>query len=307
MVDEIYILIVTYNSMTWLPKALASLPSEYKTIIVDNNSKDETVNYVKEKYPNIILFQQNQNLGFGGGNNLGIKYALKNNAEYIFLLNQDAYLMDNTIKKLIEVHQSNPEYGVLSPVHLNGTGTKFDRNFSYYLDYDKNEDFYFDALHKNLKTVYDVPFVNAAAWLLPKKTIELIGYFDPIFFHYGEDVNYCQRVVYNKLKIGVVPNSFVKHDRLGSKIKEGKQFTAEYYKNIERRLKMQWADINKDDKIIHSQFEAKIKSLNKKRLKSQLKLKFKTSSNLKQEKALLVKIYNEVQSSRTINKKKKIE
>ena len=90
--------------------------------------------------------QQTNNLGFGKANNIGIKKALDLGVDYVFLLNQDAYLVGDTIKDLIMIHQSNLDYGILSPIHLNGKGNKLDRNFSYYLSYDKNKHFYSDFI-----------------------------------------------------------------------------------------------------------------------------------------------------------------
>lgn len=60
---------------------------------------------------------------------------------------------------------------------------------------------------------FDVPFVNAAVWLLPRKTLQKVGGFDPIFFHYGEDKNYAQRLIYHGLKTIVVPEARAVHDR----------------------------------------------------------------------------------------------
>ena len=70
------------------------------------------------------------------------------------------------------------------------------------------EDLYFGRL----KEVYDTKYVNAAAWLLPRKTLETVGGFDPIFSHYGEDDNYIHRVIFHGMKIGVCPFSVVVHD-----------------------------------------------------------------------------------------------
>lgn len=210
--EKLFIIIVTYNATKWLSECLRSTRG-YSVIVVDNDSNDETVKFIKANYPEIILLEQTKNLGFGAANNIGISYALKNSADYVLLLNQDAYLETNTIKELIDIHKNNVDYGVLSPVHLNGKGNKLDIGFSEYISYANNNFLYFDALKGNLNDVYKVPFVNAACWLIPKSTLNIIGGFDPLYFHYGEDVNYCHRLNYHSLKIGVVPHVFVKHDR----------------------------------------------------------------------------------------------
>ena len=83
--NRTYIIIVTYNGMKWLEACLSSC-RKYSVIVIDNNSSDNTVSFIEQKYPNTILLKQNKNLGFGAANNIGINYALQNNADYVFLL-----------------------------------------------------------------------------------------------------------------------------------------------------------------------------------------------------------------------------
>ena len=216
MKDRTFVIIVTYNGMQWIDTCLKSIvnsSTKLDIIVIDNNSSDGTVSYIKKQYPEVIVLEQETNLGFGKANNLGMSYALNNNCDYVFLLNQDAYLEVDSIGRMIEVHKENSEYGILSPIHLNGEDNKLDKNFSNYLRYDSNNYFYHDAIKQQLNSVYPVPFVNAAAWLLPVSTLKRIGGFDPIFFHYGEDDNYCQRVLFHSLKTGVVTNALIRHDR----------------------------------------------------------------------------------------------
>lgn len=233
--------------MQWLSKCLESC-KEYSVIIVDNASTDDTCNYIEVNYPNILLLKQNKNLGFGQANNIGISYALKLNADYVFLLNQDAYLLEGCIERLISIHKQHPKFGIISPIHLNGTGDRLDRNFSHYVNYKNNMDFYSDfILKKSLKDIYKVPFVNAAGWLLSRKILETVGGFDPIFFHYGEDENYCQRSRFHKFEIGVVPSAFLKHDReernVARTIREKKSF----WERNDRTIKIRWGDVNNSD------------------------------------------------------------
>ncbi len=297
MENKVYIVIVTYNGMKWIHQCLSSCKN-FTIIVVDNASTDNTVSFIKQHFPDVVLLPQTKNLGFGQANNIGISYALGHNASYVFLLNQDAYLRKNTIENLITVYKENQEYGILSPIHLNGKGDKLDRNFSNYIAYDKNSHLYFDAVNKSLNEVYDVPFVNAAAWLLPRKTLELIGGFDPILFHYGEDDNYCQRIRYFSLKIGVVPNSFVLHDR-EDRLKVELKFK-EKLKLRERELKVRWANVNNENDNIVKKYKYKLK---KKIFRSILKFRFDTTRFLIHEYKLVNKITPEIQKSREINSK----
>src|SRR5690606_11201876 len=154
-----FIIIVTYNSMPWIDKCLKSCKGN-RVVVIDNASTDETISFIKSNFPDVDLLPQDKNLGFGQANNLGIKYALAQGAEYVFLLNQDAYLHTECIETLIAVHKQNPEYGILSPIHLNGKGDRLDQNFSNYVSYRNNQNFYSDfIINKPLKAVYEVPFV----------------------------------------------------------------------------------------------------------------------------------------------------
>lgn len=94
------IIIVTYNAMPWIDHCLQST-GNYAVIVVDNASTDQTVFHIQSNYTKDTLLPQNNNLGFGQENNVGISYALKQGAEHVFLLNQDAYLVDDVLEQII--------------------------------------------------------------------------------------------------------------------------------------------------------------------------------------------------------------
>lgn len=294
--NNIFIIIVTYNSMKWIERCLSSCVG-YQVVIVDNCSSDKTVVFIEENFPEIILIKKNKNLGFGQANNLGISYAFNNNGKGVFLLNQDAYLEKDTIEIILKIYNENLEYGILSPIHLNGNANKLDRKFSNYIGFDKNNFFYFDAIKNQLKSIYQVPFVNAAAWFLPQKTIEIIGGFDPIFFHYGEDDNYCQRVLFHKLKIGVVTNSFIYHDR--ETIRNKKKSIERNYKLIEAGYKSDWAN------LLNFNYKNDIIKQKRKIIKNGLKFiflfKIKKIKEVFVELKMISKIKKEIEISRKLN------
>lgn len=177
--------------------------------MIDNASNDGTVEYIREHFPEIHLIESNENLGFGRANNIGMRYALDNGCDYIFLLNQDAWIESNTIGELVYIHQKYPDYGILSPIHI----TADKNHFNILIDdgnrnYELMSDFYFGIK----KEIYPVKYVNAAAWLMPKKTIETIGGFSPIFLQYGEDDDYINRMHYHGISIGLCLNLSIVHD-----------------------------------------------------------------------------------------------
>jgi GT2 family glycosyltransferase len=245
---KVLVIIVTYNGMKWIEECLKSVLSSSISVIpliIDNNSTDETVNYITANFPDVILFKQSDNLGFGKANNIGMSYAIKQKADFVFLLNQDAFVDKNTIKKLIEVSLNNPEYGILSPIQLDYSGKRLENYFFRFMANDKSRTFYSDFVLKNeLKNIYEIDFIQAAAWLLPIHTIKNIGGFDPLFFHYGEDNNYCQRVIFHGLKIGVVPNAFVRHDATIHDMEYPDLFTEKYFKIYEKKMCEVYANLN---------------------------------------------------------------
>jgi GT2 family glycosyltransferase len=204
---KIVVIIVTYNGAKWLKKCFQSLEaSTYKvtTIVVDNNSTDNSVEII-QSFPEIQLIQSAENLGFGKANNIGIQKAIELGADYVFLLNQDTWIFPDTISNLVEVAVANEQYGIVSPLHYSGDEINLDANFETYWKRKTN------SITDN---VDEVPFVNAAAWLLSKETIEKVGYFEPMFQHYGEDRNYTDRMLFNQYKTVVVKNAKICHDRI---------------------------------------------------------------------------------------------
>ena len=213
---KVYIIIVTYNAMKWVDRCLGSLrESEMPCapVIVDNLSKDETVSYIRDHYPEAHLIVNNENRGFGQANNQGIEWAYAQGATHFFLLNQDTWVEPDSIGNLVAVQDKN-DLAVVSPIHLNGLGDKMDSAFfSYVVMKQRNISFVSDLATGSLKEYYEVPFVNAAAWMISRRCIEKIGGFDPIFFIYAEDTNYVSRLKYHHESLAVVPSARIHHDR----------------------------------------------------------------------------------------------
>lgn len=214
---KLFVVIVTYNGEKWIKKCISSIYNSTistNVIIVDNGSTDNTISIIKNEYKNVELIISNSNLGFGKANNIAIKLALDRGADYIYLLNQDAWVEKDTFSLLIESMEKHPEYGIVSPIHLTGDGHNVDANFySLSLARDKVPNILNDYITNNVKDIYDTYFVMAAHWMLKRSTIEKIGYFSSAFPHYGEDENYIQRVHHWKLKVGIVSRAFAYHDR----------------------------------------------------------------------------------------------
>lgn len=208
MNKKITVVVVTFNGAIWIRKNLNSLlKSSYpiSILVIDNASTDQTVAIVNE-YKEVQFIANKSNLGFGKANNLGIDLALKQGADAVFLLNQDTWIFDNTISILADSLFENPDFGIVSPIHFSADGKTFDANFNtYFSKYDTET---------NSNGIRIIPFVNAAAWLVSRECFEKVGYFEPFFNHYGEDRNFCDRLLYHKFKIGIAKESAICHDRI---------------------------------------------------------------------------------------------
>lgn len=211
---NIYIIIVTYNGMKWIEKCLASLlHSTYpiKVIVVDNDSTDGTGELILSSFPEVIWLPQKKNLGFGQGNNAGIRYALAHQADYVLLLNQDAYLQPTAVEEMLKVADGE---NIITPIHLNGDGSRLDSNFRWTLQNTGNQLLDDLLLCEEPHAAYDVGEVCAACWLIPIEMLRRIGGFNPLFTQYGEDNNYYTRIIYHKRKIVLSAHSRVWHDRV---------------------------------------------------------------------------------------------
>ena len=209
-------IIITYNGSRWIRKCLEHLFSStvpVNVIIIDNNSSDDTAQIIESEFSEALLVRNNRNQGFGAANNQGIKLAIQHNPEYVFLLNQDCYIMDDCIKLLVDSAKMTPGIGILSPLHLNGEGNRIDHGFRMHFEKansEKNIDRY---MNDRTEEVIQVPFINAACWLVRTSALQIVGGFDPQFYHYGEDDNLASRFIYHGFDVAIYTGTSVRHDR----------------------------------------------------------------------------------------------
>src|SRR5450756_2587238 len=101
----VFVIVVNYNGIKYLKPCLSSLEQQtypnYKIIVFDNASTDNSAEFIRQNFPKIKLIQAKRNLGFAEGNNLAIKFALDQEAEYVFLVNNDTDAEKDLIEKLI--------------------------------------------------------------------------------------------------------------------------------------------------------------------------------------------------------------
>ena len=199
--------------MPWLHKCIDSVlgsSMESDIIVIDNHSTDATVETLAKCYPQVRIIANDKNLGFGAANNMGMQYAIKEcYKDGVILLNQDAWIYPDTISRLVAVTQEHPQAGVVSPVHFAGDGKELENGFRTYVGANT-----IDGLPSE---PFSVPFVNAAIWYIPLHVITKIGMFSPVFYHYGEDMDFVNRLHYHGYQLMVDSKSRACHDRQGRK------------------------------------------------------------------------------------------
>lgn len=260
--------------MRWYDRCFGSLRNSdmtVETIVIDNASTDETVSYIKEHFPEVCLIESKENLGFAKANNIGIRKALDNGADYVFLLNQDAWVEKDTLSKLVQTFDVNENVGIVSPIHLNGEYTGLDWGFVNYV----SGEFISDSYMQKLKKFYSVKFVNAAVWLISAECIRKVGGFDTLLFvHYGEDINYCQRVTYHGYKVLINTQCSACHDREFRMSFEEQYRQKIFAKDLYLALKLKLGNIN-DNIDLQMHIKEQIKSI----FKAIVKFSFKSAKD----------------------------
>lgn len=294
----VFAIIITYNGMKWYDRCFGSLRRSsipVTPVVIDNASSDGSVAYIRERFPESVIFEEKENLGFAKANNIGMRYALDYGADYVLLLNQDAWLVqDDCIAHLIEIAERNSEFAILSPMQLYGGGNQIVSESKRYASRNEEQDWISDSYFGRLKDLYEVEYVCAASWFLPIDTLKTIGGFDPLFYHNGEDDNYMQRVHYHGKKVGICPKVNVCHDCQGR--------AADYNANTldwRKYLLIQYCNVNTD-----VSFDGLLKTKRKIILLQQLRLNQKLLRQSLPEFHYLKKMRTAIERSRLHNSTK---
>jgi GT2 family glycosyltransferase len=200
-------------------------------VVVDNASADDSVivlkKYLKKFKSQNVLLVNSENLGFSGGNNVGIKYAVDEGSDFVLVLNNDTYVEEHFLDELINAAEKDKKAGLLSPKIY------FARGFEYHKErYKENElgkiiwyaggtmdwnnvlganygvdDLDVGQYHK----VTETDFATGACVLIRRETIEQTGYFDEKYFLYMEDADLSERAKKNGWKVLFVPEAKIWH------------------------------------------------------------------------------------------------
>lgn len=218
--NKVGIILINYKdyAQKYLLECITSLrkinfPTEQKQIfIVDNESTPETRQTIAKIAPEAILIVNQDNIGFGAGNNSGIKKAQEYNCNYFFLLNMDTKVDPNFLKYAFEAYQTDKQIGLLQsrlmlyekPELINSLG-----NAMHYLGFG-----YCTAYEKpftKAPEIMEIPYASGAALMLSQEVFEKIGEFNPEFFMYHDDMEWGIKARLQGYKNVIATKSVVFH------------------------------------------------------------------------------------------------
>ncbi|MFW6116339.1 MAG: glycosyltransferase family 2 protein [bacterium] len=211
------IVVLNWNKALDTLACLASVSKlrydNYDVIVVDNGSTDGSVAAIRDRYPDVTLLENPRNLGYAEGNNAGIRLATERGADFVFLLNNDARVVPDTLSALATAATAHADaaflgpkiYHLDSPKQIQSAGGELDHLWrSRQRGLDEPDSGQYDA-------VEEVDYVIGAAVLARTDLLKEIGLLDPDFFLYREDVDWCLGARRLGYRILYVPEAEVWH------------------------------------------------------------------------------------------------
>ncbi len=215
---RVIILILNWNGKEDTGECLKSLAgiayTSYDVLIVDNHSSDGSVEYFSRSFPDVRLLENSKNLGFAGGNNVGISYALDRlSPDYILLLNNDTGVDRGFLDELVDMAEKDDGIGIIGPKvyyyggdRINSAGGKV----RWLTGIGKNVGAG-EADRGQYDRAAEVDYVQGCALLVKREVFDSIGYLDESFFIYLEDVDFCLRAKKAGYKVVYNPRSVIYH------------------------------------------------------------------------------------------------
>ena len=212
---SVYIIVLNYNNLYDTIESLRSVEKlnyeNYKVLLVDNGSTEGIIGEIRKKIPNLEIIKNEKNLGYAGGNNVGILKAMGEKANYIFLLNNDVVVERDVLRKLVDAMEREEHFAACQPLvsyfhereKIWSAGTEF--FIGYPRLYKKNK-------RAKLSGNFEPPFgLAGCALLMRTPAIKDIGLFDESLFLMHEETDWCIRAKKKKYKLLVVADAVVHH------------------------------------------------------------------------------------------------
>lgn len=194
---KVSIIVLNYNGKKWLDDCFQSLAEvdypNFEVVMVDNDSTDDSVDYIRKKYDWVRVIESGRNGGFAFGMNTGIK---RTEGEYVFILDNDTIATKDFLRRLVEVAESDHKIGVVSPIPLHAI-------------YSDCADLILDKIR--WRNVVSLGTVAGATMLIKRKVLEDVGLLDEVCFMYWEDTEFNWRVNLLGYKVVCVCDTIVHH------------------------------------------------------------------------------------------------
>jgi GT2 family glycosyltransferase len=216
--QKVGVIILTYNSEDFIKECILSIlknfGANFEIVVIDNCSTDGTIKVIKKSFPDLKLLKTNKNLGYAGGNNVGINYFLKKKVDYILLLNPDTIVDNQLIEQLVKVMQENNQIGTVGPIitylkeprKIWFAGGYFNQMFCY------TKHPWMNRLLEDVEIASGpVDFITGACMLIRSKIIVKTGLLPEQYFLYFEDAFFCQQVRACGYKNHLLAKPLVKH------------------------------------------------------------------------------------------------
>jgi len=229
----IYIIILNSNrredTLACLESLSQSTYKNFEAIVLDNNSTDGSLDAIRSAFPKVQLIDLIENLGYAGNNNVGIKEALKQGAEWVLVLNEDTILDPTCLVELVKVGESDSMIGIVGPMvyHHNepdviqSAGGMLGKYWkSIHLGKDELDQGQFNEPHP-------VEWISGCAILVRSNAIKQAGMLDKDYFIYWEETEWCIRIGRAGWKIMNVPQAKIWHKGVQRDYKPKPSFT--YY------------------------------------------------------------------------------
>lgn len=214
---QISFITICYNGLNDTCDLIESLKKyvhsvTYEIIVVDNASIQNEALIIHEKYPFVKVIRSEKNLGFSGGNNLGIKESC---GEYIFIINNDTFIEDDGMNHLIKKMESNPNIGAVSPKirfafppkNIQFAGFTHLSNITL-----RNETIgYGQPDNGDFNISRQSPYLHGAAMMVRREVIEKVGLMPEIFFLYYEELDWCTHITRAGYKLWYEPACTIFH------------------------------------------------------------------------------------------------
>ena len=223
---RVSIIVLNWNGLEDTIECLESLRKmtypNYEIVIVDNASSGNDVVVLKERYGDYIhIIANDKNYGFAEGNNIGIRYALAKQSDYVFMLNNDTIVDANFLAELVRVAEEDDKSGILggkiyyyaSPNRFQSVGGRIYWWLGYIADISGRDDV------EQFERVAEQDYVYGTAMLIKRQVIEKVGLLDSYLFFGMEDYDYCARAKKAGFKVLYVPGAKVWHKQGASRKK----------------------------------------------------------------------------------------